>query len=103
MPSSFVGLIPIKFITFRQGPVEFGETVERALALGFLGLDLNGAIAGGDDVQFVAFLQAEPLDQRLGQPDGKAVTPFGYLHRSLHDIHLNLYIIYWISWPFKAA
>src|SRR4051794_17298864 len=103
MPSPLVRLIAIELVFGREGrPVACAHIFDCPPTTLFLGLDLDLPLAGGDDIEFVAFLEAQFLDQSLGQANRKAVAPSGDLHRTLHDIQKFMYIVEYISVEFKA-
>jgi hypothetical protein len=60
-----VGLVPIEFVIGGKGPAVLRQPVERAAALFFPGFDLDDAALRGDQIQFIAFPEAELIDQRF--------------------------------------
>jgi hypothetical protein len=84
---------------FWKRPVACSRPFERPATLILLRFDLDGAVPGGDHAQFIALLEPEFIDQRLGQSNGEAVAPFGNLHRNLHDMLFSMYIMGRISCP----
>src|SRR5688572_33211761 len=73
------GLIPVKMEIGGEPSSEGAQAFEQGLPIG-CARDHEGAGAGGVDLDIVALLQLERLDDRSGETHGQTIAPFGNLH-----------------------
>src|SRR6185437_4117871 len=86
-----VGFVPIELPAGREFDGKRLDALQRAFPAA-IELDVERTPACDSDVDLVAFLQLQRLDDRSGKPDGKAVTPFRNLHGALHGYTWLMYI-----------
>jgi hypothetical protein len=83
-----IGGSPVERETSGEGLPEFAQSLDRFFAASIAAY-LELASAGNSYFDPVALLQLQCIDHSRGQADGETISPFGYLHRDLLDIHIH--------------
>src|SRR5262249_55410359 len=86
-----VRLVAVELPVGRQRDRKLPDALHRALSA-TVKRDIKSALAGDADLDLVALLQLQRLDNHSGKPDGKAVAPFTNSHDRPLDIHRRMYI-----------
>lgn len=72
-------LVPVKTKIGGEPASEGAQAFEQGLPIG-CARDYEGTRASGVDLDVVAFLQLERLNDRSGQTHSQTIAPFGNLH-----------------------
>ena len=83
--SALIRFVAIKAEAGRQRPSQPAQSVQRLLPAA-VALDQEGAVGGDADLDLVAFLQLQRLDDGRRQPHREAVAPFRHAHGITIDI-----------------
>jgi hypothetical protein len=91
MLTALIGLVAVKFKSFRQPTAELAQAGKRSFATA-VARDLEVSRSPNSDLDLVAGFQSQCFDNGLWKPDSQRIAPLCDLHRQPLGYTYNMYI-----------